>query len=532
MTQPLNTLKSRLLLQLSAHDYWDEQAAKSHCFLLGTTGSGKSSGSYKHIVLGALQLGNSGGFFCTAKPEDAEAIRAYCAQAGRLSSLIDWDGRNAGFNPLAYELARTGNINDVIDVALAMFEIVRTSGSNPGKPGDQFWTDSTTQKMRATIPVVYAATGAVRVEDILTFVRSAPTSVKQMQDPKWQARSPFAQMFAAAAARLAEGPIPGFDADTGRRAQSYWEEFAGLDPKTSGNIRISVTTLLSRFETGLLKDALCGDCNIFPDLMMSGAAIILLNFPVQTHGEDGAIAQKIFKYAAYRTILTRNAMPQHMRDRLIIVGADECQNFLFRDAEFLAQCRSSNTMVVFATQSLPTLYAKIGGDHPHDRAHHLVSNFNNVVLHSSACPETNEWFGRKLGRTTHMRASVSRGQGGGDNYGLNLSEGTNSGTNSSFGSSSNSGSGGSSGSRGSNSSTGSSHGTSDNWGRSRGTNSSWNNSQSWAEQSDWVIEPGFFARGLLTGGPANGGRVTGIWFRAGHAFAATNSNFLMVEFKQ
>jgi hypothetical protein len=519
------------LLQLSPHDQWDVRASCSHTLILGTTGSGKSSGSYRSVIESALKLG-AGALFCIAKPEDAETIRSFCARAGRLSSLIDWNGRDGGFNVLAYVLARTQNLNDVIDMMMCMFEIVRGSGSSPGKANDQFWTDSSSQKMRATIPVVYAATGMVRVEDILLFIRSAPTSVKQMRDPKWQASSPFGQMFTAAIQRLEAGPVLGFDVAVCQRAIAYWEEFAALDPKTSGNIRISITTLLSRFETGLLKDALCSDCDIFPDLMLSGGAILLMNFPVQTHGEDAAIVQKIVKYASYQTILARNGMPPHMRDRLILIGGDECQNFFYRDPEFLAQCRSSNTMVVFATQSLPTIYAKIGGDHPHDRGQHFVGSFNNVILHSSGCPETNEWFGRKLGRTTHMRSSVSQGQGGGDNFGLNMGEGTNWGTNSSFGSSSSSGSGSGSGSSSSNSSHGSSYGSSDNWGRSRGTNSSWNAGQSWSEQSDWVIEPGFFARGLKTGGTAYRGRVTAVWFRAGHSFAATNSNFMMVEFQQ
>lgn len=530
MAKRLSVLDAKMLA-LSPYDHWDGRAACNHTLILGTSGSGKSSTSYKQITLGALKLG-AGAIFCTAKPEDADAIRIYSALARRLESLIDLDGLHNIINPLAYELARTGNINDVIDVLMAMFEIVRSSGSNPGKSGEQFWTDSPQQMMRATVPIVYAATGTVRIEDILLFIRSAPTSLKQLRDPKWQARSPFWQMILAAGERLAQGPISGFDVATGNRAMAYWEEFAELDPKTSGNIRISITTLLSRFETGLLKTALCGETKVFPgELMMSGGAILLLNFPVQTHGADGAICQKIIKFLAQRAILTRNAMPQHMRERLVMFGADECQNFLYRDAEFLAQCRSSNTMVVFATQSLPTFYAKIGGDHPHDATHHLVSNFNNVILHSSACGETNEWFAKKLGRRAHRRYSGSQGQGGGDNFGLNMGEGTNWGNNTSFGTSWSSGSG-SSGSRGGNSSSGTSQGGSDNWGRSRGTNSSWNSSQSWSEQMDWVIEPGFFAHGLLTGGPANRRRVTAIWMRAGHTFAATGSNFLMVEYQQ
>lgn len=516
------------LLQLSPEDFHDAEAACSHLLALGTTGSGKSSGTFKHSILSTLRLG-AGGLFCTSKPEDAEAIRTYCREAGRKDSLIDWNGLNGGFNVLAYELARTGNLNDVIDLLAAMLEIVRNSGSSPGKAGEQFWIESAYQFFRALVVIIFAARLSVDVTDLLAMARSAPMSSAEMSDPDWQAQSPFALYCQAAASNLLAGPVPGVTPEDCQRAMQYWQEFCRLDAKTAGNIRISVTSMLSRFETGLLRTALFGDTTIFPELVMSGA-ILLMNVPVQTHGEDGAILQKIVKFMVERVLLTRNALPAALRERLVVIGMDEFQYFEFREADFLARCRSSRVMVVAATQSLPTLYAKIGGDHPHDRTHHLVSNFNNIVLHSSACAETNEWFAKKLGRTLHLRQNFSQGEGGGQNFGVNIGDGENWGTNSSSGGGSSQGPGGSSSS--SNWSNGHSHGGSDNRGRNRGRNTSWNASQSWAEQSDWVIEPGFFARGLKTGGIAHRGRVSAIWFRAGHCFAATGSNYILVEFQQ
>ncbi|MFX4458627.1 TraM recognition domain-containing protein, partial [Acinetobacter baumannii] len=90
---------------------------------------------------------------------------------------------------------------------------------------------------------------------------------------------------------------------------------------------------------------------------------------------------------------------------------DEAQNFLYHDAEFLAQCRSAYVSVVFATQSIPTIRAKIGGDHPHDRAEHLISGFNTVVMHSSTCPVSNTWFSSKIGRDFQRRDTYSESHG-------------------------------------------------------------------------------------------------------------------------
>lgn len=535
MAMRVGALDAPLLQLSSAGDRWTLRDANTHLLALGTTGSGKSSSTLRYCIISYLKQLVSGGLFCVAKPEDAEAIIAYCRDTGRSGSLINWTGSNGGYNFLAHELARTGNINAVIDVLLAVLDIVRTSSPSHGKASEQFWIDSVTQMLRATVPVVFAATGTVRIEDILTFVRQAPSSREEMQDPQWQQGSAFFRMFHAAVQRLQSGPVPGFDNEAGRRAMAYWsDDYCRLDARTAGNIRISLTTALSRFEQGLLKDAFCGDTTICPELMMSGAALILMNFPVQTHGEDAAIGQKIFKYMAQRILLARNGMAAHLRTVPVMIVADEADQFLYDDASFLARCRSALVSVLFATQSLPTLYAKIGGDHPHDRTHHLISNFNTIALHSSACPETNEWFARKLGKTVHQRASFNESHGTNSNYGANMGYGSHDGTNASWGTSSSysTGPNGGSYSSGSNSGSGRSSGTSDNFGRNRGHGSNHGTSHGWSEQVDWVLEPGFFARALKTGGPANGNRVSAVWYQAGRCFAASGGNSILVEMAQ
>ena len=49
---------------------------------------------------------------------------------------------------------------------------------------------------------------------------------------------------------------------------------------------------------------------------------------------------------------------------------------------------------------------------------------------------------------------------------------------------------------------------------------------------DHVVEPADLGRMLRTGGPANGGNVTGIWFQAGKRFRDSERNYLMVRFHQ
>lgn len=517
------------LIQLSSSDFWTIRDSLMHKLVLGTTGSGKSSATMKYTITSKLMAG-FGLLFCIAKPEDAVSIKQLGKKAGRMKSVIEVTEAHVEFNFLAWAMARSGNINEVIDMLDHAIEIVRSSGAAPGRMGDEFWLASKTAMLRNTIPPIWAATGTVRIEDVVVFIRTAPNSLEQFKDPEWQAHSDFFRFFRMAAERLTTGVVTGFDDTAAERAISYWREIASLDSKTSGNIRITLTTALSRFEQGLLKRMFCSGTDTVPELLFH-SAILILNVPVQVFGEDGAIAQKIWKFCSQRACLTRNALDKRQSQTPVGLVADEAHNFLYRDAEFLAQCRSSLVSVLFATQSIPTIRAMIGGENAHDRAEHLISNFNTVVLHSSACPVTNTWFSNKIGRSLQTRANFSEGEGRNFNSGMNMGEGTN------WGSSSNSGGSVSIGPNGQTThgvswGSGSSSGGNDSWGRNRGGGTSTNTSHGYSEAMDNIIEAGAFSRMLQTGGPANGNRVSAVWYQAGRVFRASGGNALIVEFAQ
>lgn len=49
---------------------------------------------------------------------------------------------------------------------------------------------------------------------------------------------------------------------------------------------------------------------------------------------------------------------------------------------------------------------------------------------------------------------------------------------------------------------------------------------------EFLIEPGEFARVLRTGGPENGGIVSGVWFQSGRVFKQSGGNMMIRRFKQ
>jgi hypothetical protein len=517
------------LLKLSPQDAFTLRDAVQGVLVTGGIGSGKTTGSGRALRKAYLASGMGGLVLC-AKAEEAAEWRSACAEADRSGSLIEWDGSVPGFNPITYELARLGRdgLNSVVECVMRILEICRAANPSPGRQGEAFWEDTTRQILRAAIPVLYAATGTVRIADLLMFVRSAPIAPAQMQDIEWQRQSYFFKCFLEARERL--------DDATGERAVSYWlHDFATLDPKTRGNILISLTTALDRFNHGWLREAFCAETTLVPELTFHGA-IILLNMPALTLNEDGIIAQQLFKYMFQRAVLARNGMDRAQQQRPVFLWADEAQYFLNSyDAEFMSTCRGSRACVVFLSQSLPTFYAKMGGDNARDRVHHLLGNFATRVWHNNACAETNEWAARTIGRSLQQRSTFNRGHGSNTSYGSTMGDGSNWGSQAGSGGSSSysyGSSGGGSSTSGNNWSSGSSEGGSDNRGRSRGHGT--NSSESWgySETMDHMIEPGAFSRMLKTGGPAHRNRVSAVWFQAGRRFQQSGGNAFLAEFGQ
>jgi len=513
------------LLQLSAHDHFTLRDAVQGVHVFGGIGSGKTSGSGKALASAYLRAG-MGGLVMAAKPEEVELWIRYAKENGRSNSVILFGEHGGGFNFLTYELARQGmaGIGSVVECLMRVLEAARLASPSPGRSGDQFWDDATRQLLRNTIPVLYAATGTVSIPDIIRFVSSAPTSLEQLHSQEWQDRS---FMFHALASAKRQAVVPMGESDFEKTANYWRDEFAQLDGKTRGNIAISLSTTLDRFNRGRLHQAFCTATTLVPELTFHGA-IIIMDMSALTWNEDGVIGQQLFKYMWQRAVLARNGLEPRHRDRPVFCWADESQYFVNSfDAEFQSTCRSARACTVYLTQSLPTYYARIGGDNPQHRADMLLANFVTKIWHNNADPVTNRWASDTIGRSLQRRGSYSEGQ----NYGSSV--GMNSGGNESWGTSTSMG--GSADSRGGSSSSwnkGSNQGSSDSWGRNRGRSDGESFSNGYSETMDNEMEAAAFSRDLRTGGPANRGQVTAVWFQAGKTFAASRRNYLHTEFRQ
>jgi len=313
-----------------------------------------------------------------------------------------------------------------------------------------------------------------------------------------------------------------------RQNIGYWcDQFTAIPEKTRGNMLITLSTVLDRFRHGRLQAAFTGKTTLVPELTFHGA-IIVMAMPTLTWNEDGVIAQQLFKYLWQRAVLGRNALPAEHRDRPVFLWADEAQETVNSyDFEYQSTCRGAKACTVYLTQSLPTYYAKLGGQNGRDAAHALVGKFMTNIFHSNACPETNEYAARLIGRVLQRRANYSTGTSQSSNYGVSLGESINSGATASWGSST-----GPNDQVTYNSSSGTSSGSGQNWGSTRGRSYSTSESSGYSETMDFLIEAAEFGRMLKTGGKPNGNRVSGVWYQAGRRFDVSGRNVLIETFRQ
>jgi NAD(P)-dependent dehydrogenase (short-subunit alcohol dehydrogenase family) len=512
------------LLKLSSSDFFTLRDAFAGVHIFGGIGSGKTSGSGKAIA-GALLRANAGGLVLCAKPDEVERWVDYARANGRANSVMLFGERGQSFNFIAYELARQGvdGLGSVVECLMRILDAARLTHPNAGHASQAFWDDAIRQLLRNTIPLLYAATGTVNVADIIRFVTTAPQSPEQRNDRDFLNSSFMVQTMIAATERPVV-PLPRLDLE---QIAAYWRnEYTRLEPKTRSNMAISLSTTLDRFVRGRLHRAFCTGTTLVPEMTFHGA-IIIMDMSALTWNEDGIIGQQLFKFMWQRAVLARNGLEPNHRDRPVFLWADEAQYFVNAfDADYQSACRSAKAATIYLTQSLPTYYAKMGGENTKAKADMLLANFVTKVFHNNADPETNKWAAETIGRVLQRRDNYSEGQNTSRAFGVNAGE--NSGWNT--GSSSGYASGQSGGTYNYGSSSGRSGGES--WGRNRGLNTGDSTSSGYSETMDYEIEPGDFARRLRTGGPANRNNVTAVWFQAGRIFDDSRRNYLGVRFEQ
>ena len=175
--------------------------------VFGATGSGKTSGIAKHLALGYL-AGDFGGLVLCAKKEERLQWEQWAAATGRKEDLVIVDGKGqARFNFLDWEASRAGEGGGLtINIVALLDEIAGAIAGKAGKDengGDnKFFDDALHHMLTNLVDLPIFAGLPVSLPLLRSIVTTAPTSLKELEDPDWQKASTCAVIIAEAEQNL------------------------------------------------------------------------------------------------------------------------------------------------------------------------------------------------------------------------------------------------------------------------------------------------------------------------------------------
>jgi hypothetical protein len=505
------------LFKLTKTDSFNLSNAYEGVQIFGGTGSGKTSGSGRALAHSFLKSGFGGLVLC-AKPSERQQWEAYAKECNRIASVIVIDGKNSYcFNFLDYELARIddgASIDNVVSVFTNIMEASKR-GQKASSNENPFWKDASREYLSNAIELLYLAYGKVRLLALFELSQSLPKTAEDMQDSAFQERSFFFQTIA----KLQDSPANPVNAEDLRVISNYFSQtFATLDNKTKSNLMITLSSMISPFMKGKMRELFATHTTIVPEMSHEGA-IIIVDLPLKIWEQAGIVGQHIFKYAWQRATERREITS---KTRPVFLWADESQFFVSQyDKEFQSTARSSKACSVYLTQSINGYFTALGDEHA---AYEFLTNFQTKIFHANTDPKTNQYAAEIIGKYSQYRGNYSNSSGSSTSTGTSFTESR--GDSSNYGSSSSTtlATGGSnSASFGRN--------RSNSRGESETMSSNQNQSQGASEVMDYLLQPSFFTSGLKKGGTSNQMKVDGVIMTGGQPYSNALP-FMVVEFSQ
>jgi len=470
------------LFKLSNQDGFTVGNAVENVLIVGSIGSGKTSGSGRALALSYLSAG-FGGLVLAAKPGEPELWREYCAITNRLDDLIEFGPQHPWrFDPLAFELSRGGagggHTENLVQLFMALLDLGEKDAGQGGQSGEQYWRKAVQQLLRNLVDLLVLATGTISIPDLYRVAVSMPSSLEQVTSPEWKARS---YCFVCLAAADKRSKSVSQQRDFALVADYMLLEWPNLSDKTRSVVLSTFTSMGDVLNRGILRDLFTTETNIDPTATERGK-IIVLAMPLKEFGQLGLFAAAMWKFSFQKSIERRDVTKS---PRPVMLWADEGQFFLLKGQDFLftSTSRSARVSNVLLTQSISGVMAVLAGPAGKAESDAYLSNFGTKILHANNDPASNEYSATLVGKCRQFTISANNNYGGSDGW-----------------------SGFSSGQQ---------------TGSSAGVN----------EIIDFELQPREFSR-LRTGGEANGGKVDAYVFKNGAAFKATGRNWMKVTFSQ
>jgi len=389
-------------------EQWFLPDALEGTFILGSTGSGKSTGSGRTMALSFLECG-FGGLVLTVKPDERRAWERYAAQTGRSDQLcIVEPGGPFRLNFLDYEARRPGVGAGLIENLVSLFYTVMDVHAHGGGGGgdkalQNFWTNTGKQLLRNAFRVLSLATAQLSLEETCRFIAQAPARITEVTDTEDPQRMFFNTCMKRAQERAKRTP----QERVIEEARRYWlQEF----PSLAADTRSCVVTAFSAMADGFIEPAIhelfCTDTTLIPEDTLQGA-IILVDLSLKRYDAVGLFSQSLWKYLFQKAIERRDD-PEDDTRRPVFLWIDEAQYFFSSyDGLFQSTARSSRCATVYITQNISSFYGQTTGARAKENVDGFLGHLNTKIFHANNDPASNHWAAEQIGRTLTHRMSTS-----------------------------------------------------------------------------------------------------------------------------
>lgn len=419
---PIEQILATELCRFGANQHpWRIADAVEGTQIFGATGSGKTSGSGRHIALAMLRE-KFGGLVLTAKTDELVTWQRYFKESGRQDSpLVVSPEQDRHFNFLDYEWRSAKRARGLTQNLVSLFcSALESDAAGRSGASDPYWEHALRQLLTNAIDTVGLAHDRATLSDIVQSILTAPTSVSLAHDEKFLEESFCAQAMKKAAQRADLSEDQRHD---WQQCRDYWlADFAALADRTRSSIVSSFTSRATGLLRGRLRRIFCSDAawNFSPEDTHAGR-VIILDLPVKEFGDFGRFAQILFK-----TIWQRATERRDVRDagqRPVFLWADESQHFITtEDMLFQQTARSSLAATVYLTQNISNYYAVMGGRDSRAATDSFLGNLQTKIFHNNSDPATNEWaerlFGRKQKQVLNRSLNLSLKQSGDGSVGM------------------------------------------------------------------------------------------------------------------
>ena len=395
---------------------WDKKNALSvrglvaggiHAF--GQTSSGKTS-SMQFIAKAILKFANSSVLVLCGKKGEAEDWLRYCEETGRSGDVIRFgiDEAAARFNMIDYELKREGEgAGQVSSVVRFLMELRSVIFRQPEGTGGEsmFWRKQEERELTHAVTVLKIAGREITPQAIHDVVMTAPNKPSDLLCPQWSEGA--CNQVLREAHYATKTPIEEHDF---KLAQDYFTlEWPNMAPETRASVLVGTIGTLTTMNTGLARELFASRTTITPKEMIEGRKIVLVNFPLDEHGDLCRLAAIGLKWHWQREVLRRRVTKD---SPIAAVWGDESSMWVSdTDATYLSRCRSCKGCMVYICQSLDSYREVLPGEKARSAVEAMLSNFSHKLFFALGDHATAEWAANLCGR------DLQQFGGGGVQYG-------------------------------------------------------------------------------------------------------------------